>query len=207
MARLSADNVKIAEEIIARYPRKRSATIPLCHLAQQQDGHLTQESIEHIAELVEAEAAEIQGVASFYEMFKFEPVGKYVVGVCTNISCMLMGGEELLEHCSSTLGVKPGSTTNDGLFTLEETECLAACTEAPMLQVNYRYFHKIANNEFDTLVEDLRAGHKAEEVPPHGTLSRIKQEIPADRAFGVLTVEAARGSERPARAGESEPSK
>lgn len=207
MARLSADNVKIAEEIISRYPRKRSATIPLCHLAQQQDGHLTQDSIEHIAELVEAEPAEIQGVASFYEMFKFEPVGKYVVGVCTNISCMLMGGEELLEHCSSTLGVKPGSTTNDGLFTLEETECLAACTEAPMLQVNYRYFHKIANSEFDTLVEDLKAGRKDDDIPPHGTLSRIQQEIPADRAFGVLPVEAARGSERPARAGEPEPSK
>ena len=81
--------------------------------------------------------------ASFYEMFKMHPVGKYVVGVCTNISCMLLGGEELLEHCSQKLGVKHGSTTDDGMFTLEETECLAACTEAPMLQVNYRFFHKI----------------------------------------------------------------
>ncbi len=207
MARLSAENVKIAYELMGRYPRKRSATIPLCHLAQKQDGYLTDDAMEHIAELVGAEPAEVRSTASFYEMFKFEPVGKYVVGVCTNISCMLMGGEELLEHCSSTLGVKPGATTDDGMFTLEETECLAACTEAPMLQVNYRYFHKLANYQFDALVDDLKAGRRDDEVPSHGTLSRVSQEVPADRAFGVLSVEAARGAERPARAGEPEPAK
>lgn len=192
MARLSPENVKIAEETIARYPRKRSATIPLCHLAQEQDGWLTDDAIEHIAELVEATPAEVRGVASFYEMFKLHPVGKYVVGVCTNISCMLLGGEELLEHCSKSLGVKPGSTTPDGNFTLEETECLAACTEAPMLQVNYRFFHKISHGEFDQLVDDLKAGKKDDEIPPHGTLSRIRQQIPADRAYGVLSVEDAK---------------
>ncbi len=207
MARFTADNLKIAHETIARYPRKRSATIPLCHLAQEQDGWLTDDAMEHIAELVGCKPAEVRGVASFYEMFKLHPVGKYVVGVCTNISCMLLGGEELLEHCSSKLGVKPGSTTNDGLFTLEETECLAACTEAPMLQVNYRFFHKISHEGFDALVDDLAAGKKGDEIPPHGTLSRVRQEIPTDRAFGVLSVEDARGAERPARAGEPEPAK
>lgn len=207
MARFTPENVELAEQIIARYPRKRSATIPLCHLAQEQDGHLTDEAMEHIAELVGTEPAEVRGVASFYEMFKMHPVGKYLVGVCTNISCMLLGGEELLQHCSKKLGVKPGATTADGMFTLEETECLAACTEAPMLQVNYRYFHNLTHEQFDALVEDLRAGKLDGEVPPHGTLSRIRQEIPEDRAFGVLPVEAARGSERPARAGEPEPAK
>lgn len=202
MARLTAENVKIAEQIIARYPRKRSATIPLCHLAQEQDGYLTEEAMAHIAELVDANPVEIQGVASFYEMFKFHPVGKYLVGVCTNISCMLLGGEELLEHCSKKLGVKPGGTTSDGVFTLEETECLAACTEAPMLQVNYRYFHKISHEEFDQLTEDLKAGRKDGDVPKHGTLSRVRQDIPADRTLGVVSVEEAASTARPSRIGE-----
>jgi NADH-quinone oxidoreductase subunit E len=202
MARFNPENLAIAEATIARYPRKRSATIPLCHLAQEQDGYLTEDAMEHIAELVEATPAEVRGVASFYEMFKLHPVGKYVVGVCTNISCMLLGGEELLEHCSKKLGVKHGSTTDDGMFTLEETECLAACTEAPMLQVNYRYFHKIKNEEFDQLVDDLRAGNNKHDIPPHGTLSRIRQEMPAERTLGVLSVEEAQAdSNRPSRAG------
>ncbi len=202
MARLSNENVKIAETIIARYPRKRSATIPLCHLAQEQDGYLTNEAMEHIAELVGATPVEIRGVASFYEMFKFHPTGKYLVGVCTNISCMLLGGEELLEHCSKKLGVKPGGTTPDNVFTLEETECLAACTEAPMLQVNYRYFHKISHDQFDQLVDDLKNGRKDDEIPAHGTLSRVRQVIPEDRALGVVSVKDAASPDRPSRIGE-----
>jgi len=202
MARFTPENLKIAEATIARYPRKRSATIPLCHLAQEQDGYLANDAMEHVAELVGSTPAEVLGVASFYEMFKMHPVGKYLVGVCTNISCMLLGGEELLEHCSAKLGVKPGSTTNDDMFTLEETECLAACTEAPMLQVNYRYFHKIDHSEFDQLVDDLKAGRKDADVPSHGTLSRVRQDIPSDRTVGVVSVEEARTTSRPSRIGE-----
>lgn len=202
MARFSSENLAIAEQIIARYPRKRSATIPLCHLAQEQDGWLQDDAMEHVAELVGATPAEVRGVASFYEMFKLHPVGKYVVGVCTNISCMLLGGEELLEHCSKKLGVKPGATTEDGKFTLEESECLAACTEAPMLQVNYRFFHKIENGEFDKLVDDLSAGKNTHDIPPHGTLSRVRQVIPADKAAGVISVEeAAADRNRPSQIG------
>lgn len=203
MARFTPENLKIANDILARYPRKRSATIPLCHLAQEQDGHLTDDAMEHIAELVDVEPAQVRGVATFYEMFKLHPVGKYLVGVCTNISCMLLGGDDLLEHCSKKLGVKPGGTTPDGMFTLEETECLAACTEAPMLQVNYRYFHKMEHGEFDKLVEDLRAGKLEGDVPPHGTLSRVRQEIPDDRTVGVVSVEEAASSDRPSRIGEA----
>lgn len=155
--------------------------------------------MEHIAELVGATPAEVRGVASFYEMFKLHPVGRHVVGVCTNISCMLLGGEELLQHCSKKLGVKPGSTTQDGEFTLEETECLAACTEAPALQVNYRYFHKITHDQFDQLVDDIRAGKKADEIPPHGTLSRVRQQIPAEKAYGVVSVEEASNPDRASR--------
>lgn len=180
MARFNAANLERARELVGHYPRAKSATIPLCHLAQEQDGHLTESAMEHIAELVGCTPAEVYGTASFYEMFKFHEVGKYLIGICTNISCMLLGGEELLSHASDSLGVRPGATTSDGLFTLEEMECLAACTEAPCMQVNYRYNHKVTAAQFDTIVADIRAG-KRNDIPPHGSLGKVRQSIPADR--------------------------
>ncbi len=191
MARLTAENETLAHEIIARYPRKKSALIPLLHLAQEQDGHVTDSAMAHIAELCEITAAEVLGTCSFYEMFKRHEVGKYLVNVCTNISCMLLGGEELLEHVESTLGVKHGGTTDDGLFTVEDYECIAACTEAPCLQVNYRYFPRISNEEFDTLVADLRTGGR-DDIPPHGTLGRIRQHLDPAKTAGIVPPEAAR---------------
>jgi NADH-quinone oxidoreductase subunit E len=182
MARFTTDNAAVADEIIARYPVRKSALIPLLHLAQEQDGHLTEDAMTHIAELVEVTPAEVLGTASFYEMFKREPVGDYLVNVCTNISCLLLGGEELLHHLENRLGIKAGSTTPDGKFTLEDVECIAACTEAPCLQVNYRYFHRITHDEVDTLVDDLRGGKRAHDVPRHGTLSRVRQQLPDTRA-------------------------
>ena len=120
----------------------------------------------HIAELIGITPAEVYGTATFYEMFKFEPVGRYCVNVCTNISCQLLGAWELLEHAEEHLGVKAGTTTEDGLFTLEDVECIAACTEAPALLVNYRYRYKVSNEDFDQLVEDLRGGPPRAEIPP-----------------------------------------
>jgi NADH-quinone oxidoreductase subunit E len=184
MARFTAENEELAREIISRYPVLKSATIPLCHLAQEQDGHLTEDAMEHIAELLGLAPAEVLGTASFYEMFKREPVGKYVINVCTSISCFLNGGDELLEHAEERLGTKAGGTTDDGLFSIEGYECIAACTEAPCLQVNYRYFHKISNDEFDQLIDDLRAERRTD-IPPHGTLGLIRQHIPSERFAGV----------------------
>ena len=184
MPRLNRENTQLALEIIGRYPRKRSALIPLLHLAQEQDGYVTEEAMAHLAELVGITPAEVLGTASFYEMLKLEPVGKYVVNVCTDISCMLLGGFELLEHAEEALDVKAGNTTADGLFTLEDVECQAACTEAPCLQVNYRYFTNMEPGALDQLLDDLRAGRLDEDVPAHGTLHRIRQHIPADRAAG-----------------------
>jgi NADH-quinone oxidoreductase subunit E len=184
VARFSDGNLATALEIIGRYPRPKSATIPLLHLAQEQDGWVTDDAMEHIAELVGVTPAEVLGTCSFYEMFKREPVGTYLVNVCTNIACQIMGGEELLHHAEQKLGIKAGSTTADGTFTLEDVECIAACTEAPCLQVNYRYQHKISNEQFDRLVDDLAAGKRTDEIPPHGTLARIRQHIPVDRAAG-----------------------
>jgi NADH-quinone oxidoreductase subunit E len=185
MSRFTADNTALAEEIIGRYPWPKSALIPLLHLAQEQDGYVTEDAMEHIAELVGVTPAQVLGTASFYEMLKREPVGDYVVNVCTNISCMLNGGEELLHHLERRLKIKAGSTTADGKFTLEDVECIAACTEAPCLQVNYRYFHRITHDEVDELLDDLRAGKRAHDVPRHGTLSRIRQQIDPERRAGI----------------------
>lgn len=189
MARLSEENVRLAKEIIGRYPRARSATIPLLHLAQEQDGHVTNEAMAHIGELVGATSAEVYGTASFYEMFKFEPVGKYLINICGTMSCALMGAEELMHHAEHRLGVKLGGTTADGMFTLERAECQAACTEAPCLQVNYRYRFRVTDADFDSLVDDLKAGRLNDEIPAHGTVARVRQHIPVDRGVGAVPPE------------------
>ncbi len=186
MARLNEVNVVYAKEIIGRYPKARSATIPLLHLAQQQDGYVTNEAVKHIGELVGATSAEVLGTATFYEMFKFEPVGKYLINICATLSCALLGADELMHHAEQTLGVRAGSTTADGLFTLEHAECQAACTEAPCLQVNYRHRYRVTQADLDRLIDDLRNGRLDREVPAHGTVARVRQHIPSDRAVGAV---------------------
>ncbi|TVR21687.1 MAG: NAD(P)H-dependent oxidoreductase subunit E [Ilumatobacter sp.] len=182
MSRLNDANLAIAREIVGRYPRPKSALIPLLHLAQEQDGYVTTDAMTHIGELLGITSADVYGTASFYEMFKFHPVGRYCINVCSNISCQLVGGWELLEHAEHRLGIKAGSTTEDGMFTLEDVECIAACTEAPALQVNYRYRYTVTNDDFDQLVDDLSAGRLTDEIPPHGTLARVRQRTPQNWA-------------------------
>ena len=133
----------IAREIIARYPKKKSALIPLVHLSQEQNGYVTDEAMRHVAELVGVTPAEVYGTASFYEMFRFEPTGKYLINICGTMSCALMGADALMHHAEHKLGIKAGSTTDDGLITLQHAECQAACTEAPTLQVNYRHRYRV----------------------------------------------------------------
>lgn len=186
MSRLSDQHVALAREIIARYPKPKSALIPLVHLSQEQNGYVTEEAMKHIAELIDVTPAEVYGTASFYEMFRFEPTGKYLINVCGTISCALMGAHDLMHHAEERLGVKAGSTTDDGLITLQHAECQAACTEAPTLQVNYRHRYRVTPDDFDQLVDDLRAGRLDDEIPPHGTLGRNRQQIPADRAVGAV---------------------
>ena len=190
MARLTPDHVYLAQQIIARYPRAKSATIPLCHIAQEQDGYLADDAMVHIAELVGCTSAEVLGTASFYEMFKRHPTGRFCLNVCTNISCLLLGGEELLEHAERELGVRAGGTTEDGMFTLEDVECIAACTEAPAVQVNYRFFHRLSTEDLDQLIADLRSGALDDVVPPHGTLGVVRQQLGADQIANITPPEA-----------------
>ncbi len=175
MAKLSKDNLERARQTIAVYPRPRSALLPLLHLVQEQDGYLTPDGMAHVAELLGITPAEVLGTASFYDMFFTHPVGKYLVSVCTNIACLLNGGQELLEYAEETLGVQAGGTTADGNFTLEEVECIALCGNAPCLAVNWRFFGDVTNDCFDGLLDDLGSGRLSDTVPPHGTLSRVRR--------------------------------
>ena len=179
MAHLSEENLVRARRLAEIYPKSRSALIPLCHLAQAQDGYLSEEAMEDIAELCGVSPAEVYGTASFYDMLHTEPVGTYVVAVCTNIACMLSGAYEVLEHAESSLGIGVGQTTDDGLFTIEDAECLAGCDLAPCVQVNHRFFGPLDAAGFDALVADLRSGALADIVPAHGVLSRV------DRSNGL----------------------
>jgi NADH-quinone oxidoreductase E subunit len=174
---LSQDNLVRARQLIALYPQKRSALIPVLHLLQEQEGYLSPEGIEDVATLLELTPAEVRGTASFYDMFHLEPIGRYLVAVCTNIACMLDGAYELLEHIQEDLGVHPGGTTPDGLFTLEDAECLALCGNAPCVTVNWRFFGNMTPERWDALIEDLRAGRLDAEVPPHGTLCRVQRSV------------------------------
>ena len=176
MSHLRPELRQRAEEVVALYPRRRSAMLPLLHLAQEQDGYVSEAGIAEVAELTGTTEADVRGTASFYDMFHLEPVGRYVVGVCTNIACLLAGGLELLAHAGETLGCAVGSTSADGLFTLEETECLADCDRAPCVQVNHRFVRTTTPDAFDALVEDLRGGRLDADVPPHGTLIRVRRQ-------------------------------
>ncbi|HVB06007.1 MAG TPA: NAD(P)H-dependent oxidoreductase subunit E [Acidimicrobiales bacterium] len=166
-----------AEALVALYPEHRSALIPLCHLAQGEEGYLTEEAMGEIAELCGVSAAEVRGTASFYDMLHIEPVGRYVFALCTNIACMLAGAYELLDHAEERLGVRVGQTTADGLFTLEEAECLAGCDTAPCVQVNHRFFGPLDGASFDSLVDDLAAGRLEGTVPNHGVLCRVERSV------------------------------
>ena len=194
MSHFTTANATRARQLIALYPQPRSALLPLCHLAQEQDGWLRPEAMAEIAELVGVTAAEVRGTATFYDMLHTEPIGRYLVSVCTNIACILDGATELLAHAEERLGVRVGATTADGLFTLEESECLADCDHPPCVQVNHRFVRTTTAQKFDELIDELKAGGRAEEIPPHGTLVRIRRsgglrvdpaEIARERAQAV----------------------
>jgi NADH-quinone oxidoreductase E subunit len=177
VSHLTPELLERARDLVALYPEPRSALIPMCHLAQEQDGWLRPEAMSEIADLCGVTAAEVRGTATFYDMLHTEPVGTYVVSVCTNIACLLGGAAEFLEHAEAALGVRAGGTTPDGVFTLEEAECLADCDRTPCVQVNHRYVGGQTADSFDQLLVDLRRGALADTIPPHGTLVRLRRSV------------------------------
>jgi NADH-quinone oxidoreductase subunit E len=196
VAHLSEETLARARAVIGLYPHPRSALVPVCHLAQAEQGWLTPEAVEDVASLVGLSAAEVAGTASFYDMLHLEPVGRFVVSVCTNIACLLAGADRVLEHAARRLGVAVGGTTEDGMFTVEEAECLADCDHAPCVQVNHRYVGPLDEAGMDRLLEDLRAGRLDASVPPHGVLSRVarRRGLEVDDATLMAQRQAARAA-------------
>ena len=195
MARLTPENVQRAKDLIGLYPQSRSALIPMLHLAQEQDGWLTPDAMEHVGELLGLTPAEVLRHGHLLRHVLHRPRRTHLVSVCTNIACLLNGGDELLEHAEPAWASPPGGTTHDGEFTLEEVECIALCGDAPCLAVNWRFFGDVTPDAFDELVDDLRTGRLADEVPPHGTLSRV---APGNR--GACTAAGARRPDHVGRA-------
>ena len=148
------------DTVIARYPVKRSAIVPLLMFAQDEIGYVSDEAIEEIARRVDVRPIEVVEDIGYYSMLHRRPVGKFNLQVCTNISCMLRGGEEILAHCSKTLGIGHKQTTPDGMFSLEEVECLGACCGAPAMQVNYDFYENLAPEKIDALIERLKISDK-----------------------------------------------
>jgi NADH-quinone oxidoreductase subunit E len=145
------DMLARAQAIVAKYPRPKSAILPLAHLAQDSEGWLSPEAMREIASLTEVEPAEVLGTCSFYTMLKRDPVGKLVVSVCTNVTCLVTGGPSVLEHLSVRYGDDPD-------VTVEEVECLAACGGAPALQVNYEFHENVTPEAAEQLVERYKSG-------------------------------------------------
>ena len=144
------------DRVIARYPLKRSAIVPLLLFAQDEIGYVSDEAVDEIARRVEVTPIEVIEDIGYYSMLRRQPVGKHNFQVCTNISCLLRGGEEIFEHCSKKLGLALKQTTPDGKFSLEEVECLGACCGAPAMQVNYDYYENLTPEKVDTLIDALR---------------------------------------------------
>ncbi len=170
----SAENAAEAKRILARYPEsfKSSALMPLLTLAQDQiGGWLSKAAIDHVCDL--CGVARIQGyeVATFYSMYNLQPIGRHHVQVCTNISCWLRGSDEILETCKTFLGIGVGETTADGLFTLNEAECLGACVNAPMVQIDRDYYEDLDRNRIEAVLLALKAGTAPKPGPQNGRRS------------------------------------
>jgi NADH-quinone oxidoreductase subunit E len=188
-SRLGAD----AAEIIGRYPKPRSALMPLLHLVQAEQGYITQDGIAFCSEQLGLAEAEVAAVASFYTMFKREPAGEYHVGVCTNSLCAVMGGDAIFADLLEYLGVGNDETTPDGKVSLEHLECNAACDYAPVVMVNWEFFDNMTPRSARDLVDGLRTG--ADVAPTRGAprlctwkqASRILAGFPDGQATGGHT--------------------
>ena len=152
----SDEMVKTFEQILSRYPVKRSALIPILHEVQARDGYLTQEAMAEVAQYLGLHPVEVVETATFYDLLNLRPVGKYQILFCHNLSCTLVGAERVLAHLGRTLGIRVGETTPDGLFTLKRMECLASCGTAPVMQVNGEYHESLTEAKVDQIVSSLR---------------------------------------------------
>jgi NADH-quinone oxidoreductase subunit E len=169
------DQLKIMDSIIARYPRSRSAVMPLLHYVQALDGYVTPRGIEKIAELLNISTAEVTAVSSFYTQYRTEPAGEYHVGVCINTLCAVMGGDAIYESLEDHLGIKNHETTADGKVSIERIECNAACDYAPVVMVNWEFYDNQTPQSVKDLVDSARAGNPTPPTRGPKTLRTWKQ--------------------------------
>jgi len=157
---------EIMDSIVARYPRKRSAIMPLLHYVQSIAGYVTNSGIENIAEILEIATAEVSAVATFYTQYKRNPIGEYHVGVCTNTLCAVMGGDAIFGALKEHLGIENDGVTADGKVSLEHIECNAACDYAPVVMANWEFYDNQTVESAKALVDGARAGNPP--APPRG---------------------------------------
>jgi NADH-quinone oxidoreductase subunit E len=153
---MSSDGARRVDGIIARYPRKLAAMLPVLWEVQRERGWISPEAMEWVAARLECSPAAVQSVVTFYTMFDDQPVGKWKLQVCRTLSCELMGARRIVDHLRDRLGIDPGETTPDGMFTLQEVECLASCGTAPMMQVNLKFYEHLTPQRIDMLLAELR---------------------------------------------------
>ena len=147
---------KEIEDILARYPVKRSALIPLLYVAQRDKGYVTEEAMTEIAGLLKLTPPQVYETITFYTMFNLKPVGKFHIQVCKSLMCALVGSDTIIGWIKTKLGIGPGETTTDGLFTLSAVECLASCGTAPMMQINDDYYERLTEEKLDRILADLK---------------------------------------------------
>ena len=174
----SPQNQERANRILASYPEKRSAVMPLLYLASLEHEYASEEAMAQVAELVGVTSTQVRSVSTFYTMFKQEPVGTYLVSVCASISCHLLGGEDVLESVASASGAGNGETTDDGLISVERVECIGACGGAPAVQVNYELIEGVTPDKAVALVAWLR-----DTKPPVVLADEMQQLFGGQRSF------------------------
>jgi NADH-quinone oxidoreductase subunit E len=152
------------DRLVTLYPVKRSALVPMLLYAQDEVGYISDAVVVEIAQRVGITELDVRNVLSYYSMLRTKPAGKYNVQVCTNISCMLRDGFGILEHCKKRLGIGHKEVTPDGLFSLEEVECIGACCWAPAIQINYDFYDELTNEKMDQILDDYKAGRGKETV-------------------------------------------
>jgi NADH-quinone oxidoreductase subunit E len=155
---LSEEAREVAGGIVARYPARRSALVPLLYLVQSEVGWVPRQGMREVADILGLTTAEVEAVATFYTMLKLHPCGRYVISICTNPSCSLLGARRLYQRARDVLGEGCEQVTPDGLFTLEEEECLAACDRAPVVTVNYLYFDRVTEEGLEAMITSIRDG-------------------------------------------------
>ena len=154
---LTEESIRRIKEKAAKYPRRKSAILPAITIAYRQVGHLNDDIYSEISMVINVPYVEIAEAATFYTLFPKKPAGKYLIQVCHNISCALMGADSLVTYLEEKLGIKKGETTGDGLFTLISVECLGSCSTAPMMQINQDYYENLTRERVDQIIDELKA--------------------------------------------------